>query len=284
MVDIVNVKQYNYIDEEHSASNEQRRSRMVRNHNEPQKPTRSLAMTEPQPNQNGVTPISSRKMVRFPINVPVKIALQHIGGMRVEGRYGDRFKYTLADERTMYVGPSVAERIRELDIQPGELFQVCKQQSRTGNRNTIHWAVGRTEELDSQLERDLRASLERARALGTVWQAAKSPSSSAAISGSPSSPIRERGLSNPTGKILKDQAGPIGLEKTPPTPSRPSVSEETVQPPDTQLAHALKTAIAAAVDAERFAKTLDYSVRFTADDIRSMGITVLIGMQQRIPR
>ena len=35
MVDIVNVKQYNYIDEEHSASNEQRRSRMVRNHNAP---------------------------------------------------------------------------------------------------------------------------------------------------------------------------------------------------------------------------------------------------------
>jgi hypothetical protein len=53
-------------------------------------------------------------------------------------------------------------------------------------------------------------------------------------------------------------------------------------PPDTQLAHALKTAIAAAVEAEKFAKTLDYNIRFTTDDVRSMGITILIGMQQRL--
>ena len=51
--------------------------------------------------------------------------------------------------------------------------------------------------------------------------------------------------------------------------------------PDTQLAHALKTAIAAAAEAEKFAKTLDYNIRFTTEDVRSMGITVLIGMQQR---
>jgi hypothetical protein len=54
--------------------------------------------------------------------------------------------------------------------------------------------------------------------------------------------------------------------------------------PDTQLAHALKTAIAAAADAETFAKTLNYNIRFTTEDVRSMGITVLIGMQQRIQR
>jgi hypothetical protein len=50
------------------------------------------------------------------------------------------------------------------------------------------------------------------------------------------------------------------------------------------LAHALKTAIAAAADAETFAKTLNYSIRFTTEDVRSMGITILIGMQQRTPR
>ena len=55
--------------------------------------------------------------------------------------------------------------------------------------------------------------------------------------------------------------------------------------PDTQLAHALKTAIRAAVDAEQFAKELDFNISFpTTEDVRSMGITILIGMQQRAPR
>jgi len=61
-------------------------------------------------------------------------------------------------------------------------------------------------------------------------------------------------------------------------------TKETAPLPSTQLAHALKTAISAAADAEKFAKTLDYNIRFSTDDIRSMGITVLIGMQQRMPR
>ena len=69
------------------------------------------------------------------------------------------------------------------------------------------------------------------------------------------------------------------------TPSGASPSTEAApRLPDTQLAHALKTAIAAAADAEKFATTLDYNIRFSTEDIRSMGITVLIGMQQRIPR
>jgi hypothetical protein len=54
--------------------------------------------------------------------------------------------------------------------------------------------------------------------------------------------------------------------------------------PEPQLAFALKTAIAAAADAEKFAKTLDYNIRFTTEDVRSMSITVLIGMQQRTQR
>ncbi len=49
---------------------------------------------------------------------------------------------------------------------------------------------------------------------------------------------------------------------------------------NTQLCGALKTAIAAAAEAEAFAKSLEYSVRFTSEDLRAMAITVLIGIQQ----
>jgi hypothetical protein len=46
-----------------------------------------VKMTETILNQNGVTPISSGKMVRFAANVPIEIALQCVDGVRVEGRY-----------------------------------------------------------------------------------------------------------------------------------------------------------------------------------------------------
>ncbi len=48
--------------------------------------------------------------------------------------------------------------------------------------------------------------------------------------------------------------------------------------PTTKLEHALKTAISAAFNAERFGAELGYVVRFDADAIKSMAITVLINM------
>jgi hypothetical protein len=48
--------------------------------------------------------------------------------------------------------------------------------------------------------------------------------------------------------------------------------------PTTKLEHALKTAISAAYNAERYGAELGYVVRFDADAIKSMAITVLINM------
>jgi hypothetical protein len=55
-------------------------------------------------------------------------------------------------------------------------------------------------------------------------------------------------------------------------------------PPVTQLEHALKTAISAAHNAEKFGAELGYVVRFDADTIKSMAITVLINMSERSVR
>jgi hypothetical protein len=52
----------------------------------------------------------------------------------------------------------------------------------------------------------------------------------------------------------------------------------------TKLEHALKTAISAAYNAEKFGSELGYVVRFDADAIKSMAITVLINMSERTPR
>ena len=243
-------------------------------------------MMESISNQNGAIPISSGKMVRFAANVPVEMALQCVDGVRVEGRYGDRVKYTLTDDRTMYVDPFVAERIKALAIQPGELFLVCKRQAKKGNRKTIYWVVEQLGDTEGQLERDLRASLDRLRVQEMASKVAPTPSVASSVAAPvtlepPPSPFHELAHAAPRG-APNGHGGANGSGTISAAP--PSANGTAPRVPDTQLAHALKTAIAAAADAETFAKTLDFNVRFTTEDIRSMGITVLIGMQQRTPR
>ena len=74
---------------------------------------------------------------------------------------------------------------------------------------------------------------------------------------------------------LISQAGPLdapeGLDEPNPQPMRKS--------PETALEVALKTAVSAAAEAERHAQAIGYPVRFKPEDIRALGITVLIGMQ-----
>ena len=48
----------------------------------------------------------------------------------------------------------------------------------------------------------------------------------------------------------------------------------------TQIEHALKTAIAAAASAERFATEIGYTVRFSEESIKSLACTVLIQMER----
>jgi hypothetical protein len=51
--------------------------------------------------------------------------------------------------------------------------------------------------------------------------------------------------------------------------------------PQTQLESALKTAIHAAHEAEKYGTMIGYVVRFSEESIKCMAITALIGMQQR---
>ena len=86
------------------------------------------------------------EILRFSTNVPVEVALRRDSGRRVEGRYGDQMLYTLADDRVMYVPVIVADRIRQLDIRHGEPFEICKTEIKSGNRRWIEWQVQRVNE------------------------------------------------------------------------------------------------------------------------------------------
>jgi hypothetical protein len=214
-------------------------------------------------------------ILRFETNVPVELALQSDAGVTVAGRYGDRVMYTLSDNRTMYVAPFVARRISELEIRAGEAFKICKRHVKTGQRKEVNWLVERVDtDGETQLERDLRDSIEIANSQNDAGPTA--PPSAKPILVIPLSLTKASEL-----KACAPRKGSSSQNGHQASSTPPASDGGSQPPPDTQLAHALKTAIAAAVEAEKFAQTLDYNIRFTTDDVRSMGITILIGMQQR---
>jgi hypothetical protein len=82
-------------------------------------------------------------ILRFEMNVPAEVALDSAQGVVVEGRYGARMRFNLADGRVMYVPPIVASKITAEAIVPGERFHLCKAAVRTGQKRSVEWLLER---------------------------------------------------------------------------------------------------------------------------------------------
>ena len=219
-------------------------------------------------------------ILRFEMNVPAEVALDSAQGVVVEGRYGARMRFNLADGRVMYVPPIVASKITAEGIVPGERFHLCKAAVRTGQKRSVEWLLERVDpqqtaerladgtpaaEPETPLERDLRMSVEMVN--GRNAGRGRQPV--------PCTNIHEM---PPFAPISNGHNG-NGDQHDESTPVK-----DVPSAPVTKLEHALRTAISAAHNAEKFGSELGYVVRFDADAIKSMAITVLINMSERSPR
>jgi hypothetical protein len=203
------------------------------------------------------------KLLRFEINVPVEVALKDEEGKPVAGRYGDRVMYTLTDSRVMYVAPIVASRIAQLGIEPGEVFQICKRDTWQGRKKLIEWHVERLT-LD-----ETKAAAPKLPESPDLAEASQDTLAAAA----PTHPVPD------LAPVIEKSAGTQGDSAHGAALS--AKQNGVCQPaPTTKLEHALKTAISAAHSAEKFGAELGYVVRFDADAIKSMAITVLINMSE----
>ncbi len=209
-------------------------------------------------------------ILRFQINTPVALALASEQGKLIQGRYGDRMLFHLTDGRIMYVPPVVATMIEEFAIAPQERFELCKTQIKNGQRRSIEWGLkridsepprdevkGAASDPETPLERDLRISTE----IANAKKAAKEPRTISAITDDAIPPFAPMTNGNGT-----------------PVTAKPDGHSQPL--PSTKLEHALKTAISAAYNAEKYGTELGYVVRFDADAIKSMAITVLINMSE----
>jgi hypothetical protein len=205
------------------------------------------------------------KIVQFKMNEPQEVVLKLPEGVTKQCRYGSQVIYSLADDRVMYVSPLVAGLIRELQIRPGEPFIICKRLITKGTRKAIEWEVAR-DGAETTLERELRESVE-------IATARKADSGPTLDIPAPQQTESSSATDNALAPIANgSHNGNARTSATAPNPNGGAVP--------TKLEHALRTAISAAYNAEKYGAELGYVVRFDADAIKSMAITVLINMSE----
>jgi hypothetical protein len=69
----------------------------------------------------------SRQVLKFETNTPVQVALEYPDGLNVPGQYGPQVKFSLTENRVMFVSSDVAQAIKTLGVQPAEPFTITKR-------------------------------------------------------------------------------------------------------------------------------------------------------------
>jgi hypothetical protein len=148
--------------------------------------------------------------------------------------------FTLYEDRIMYVPLVVADRIRELDIGPGEPFEICKAEARNGNRRWIEWRVRKYDDQEPPPERDRNSAPE---------------------------PPPAHGNSNGHAAPHADfQAGADGALLPIPVSGRGVTVMEV----------AMNAAAEIAERVQKRAALRNFDLKFTTEDIRAIGLTMFI--------
>lgn len=192
-------------------------------------------------------------VLRFNTNTPVELVLRWDDGKRVDGRYGEQIMYTLIDDRVMYVPPIVATRIRELGIRANQVFEICKAELRQENKRWIEWRVRKIEEP------------RRPAPSGNAPEAAASvPNNDAQDHG--------HGTTHPNRKALGLEAAPDGILLPVPVTGAGITAMELAMSGAAEIAQRV----------ESRSRMRNYSLQFTSEDIRAIGLTMFIqAMRER---
>jgi hypothetical protein len=114
-------------------------------YNLPDEASRSLAETEGSEEIKRMATATNthpqREVVDFPPNTPVTVSLKYGQGRTISSQYGERFMFSLADGRVMFLDPPVAGQIAELGINVRENFTITRQtDDRKDSSHTWHVA------------------------------------------------------------------------------------------------------------------------------------------------
>ena len=191
-----------------------------------------------------------KEVVKFAIDAPVIVALRYETGKPVEGRYGDQVMYSLMDDRVMYVPPYVEQRIRELAIAAGEPLQLCKQAKSDGHRKWIEWSVRRAPQQPLPSANETAAAAQAPGKAQNHGNGSTNGKANGHTTGSAYADLAEKALA-----VVPDVITGAGI---------------------TAMELALNGAAEIAHRVEGRAATKNYSLRFSSEDIRAIGLTIFI--------
>ena len=198
--------------------------------------------------------MTNATILRFNANTPVELALRWNDGKRVDGRYGEQIMYTLDDDRVMYVPPVVAKQINELGIKAREVFEICKAELREENKRWIEWRVKRLEQPRHPV------------------QSPNSPDTAAEELNVNAQNHRNGSTGNAHKQSLEFQATSDGTLLPVPVTGAGITCMEL----------AMNGAAEIAQRVESRARLRNYSLQFTSEDIRAIGLTMFIqAMRER---
>lgn len=212
-------------------------------------------------------------ILRFTTNIPEEVALRFPDGKQVPSRIEgapDQMMYSLVGDRVMYVPLRVAERIRELQIQPGQRFEVCKAELKNGNRRGIEWQVKR-------VDPDLRCQ----DATGKPLPARPEPAAPPHANGNgAAAPVRNTGSDPGNGQSTTKPANGNGTVNGHATHNGIPYWDAR-----TELLRCYDEAIAVLVTARDHAASQGLPVQFTGEDLRQVAATLYIdaGKDRRCP-
>jgi len=101
----------------------------------------STMATAPAPHN---APRAPREVVEFPPNVPITVALKYGHAKTVSSQYGERFMFSLADGRVMFLAPEVGGKIEALGINVRENFTITRKSDEHQQGSPVTWEVART--------------------------------------------------------------------------------------------------------------------------------------------
>src|SRR5579872_1301231 len=190
---------------------------------------------------------AAREKLVLQVDKPVTIALEYSTGKLVGSNIPgapDQMYYTLTDGRAWYADLAASEMIDKLYLVSREPFTVCKL------------GAGRFE----------------------VERAGKFPTEPIVTEPIPNKMQPQRDARRIGGERAPERTSerPVGEQQNVDTSHRQSFPSAQ---PATKLEQALKTAILATANAEKYGAEIGYTVRFTPEAIKCMAISVLIGME-----
>jgi hypothetical protein len=160
--------------------------------------------------------------------------------------------FTLDDNRVMYVPPVVAKQIRDLGIRAREIFEICKAELCEENKRWIEWHVKKLEQ-------------------------PRHPASSGNVSDTAATDLSGQAQSHRNGnterkQALEFQASADGTLLPVPVAGAGITCMELAMNGATEIAQRV----------ESRARMRNYSLQFTSEDIRAIGLTMFIqAMRER---